>query len=146
VGTGEWRAGSENYHIHRRVCTSLVLRYSNCIVELIALQCSIIWQKTVNYYPVEASDDAVSVTAWSRPTVLIRRPSSLGGYPVVATSAVRVFTAAQRAANSSSDCWRLNVRCCRSDALEQSATRHYCVSLTSFCQKLKTFLFSISFS
>jgi len=34
-----------------------------------------------------------------------RRPSSLGEYPVAATSAVGVFAAARRAAHSSSDCW-----------------------------------------
>jgi len=51
---------------------------------------------------VQASDDDVSVTAWSRPTILIRRPSSLGGYPVAATSAVGVFAAARRAAHTSS--------------------------------------------
>jgi len=51
------------------------------------------------------NDDSVSVTAWSRPTVLVRRPSSLGGCPVAVTSAVCVFAAARRAAHSSSDCW-----------------------------------------
>jgi len=73
---------------------------------------------------------SVSVTAWSRPTVLVRRPSSLGGYPVAAMSAVRVFAAARRATHSSSDCWWLSVRCCRSDDLEQSATRHYWLCVT----------------
>jgi len=74
-------------------------------------------------------------------TVLIRRPSSLGGYPVAATSAVRVFAAARRAAHSSSFYWWLSVRCCRSVALEQSLPHDItnCVSLTSFCRKLKTF-------
>jgi len=48
------------------------------------------------------SDDGVSVTALSRPTVL-RRPSSLDGYPVAATSAVRIFAAARHAADSLSD-------------------------------------------
>jgi len=38
--------------------------------------------------------DGVSVTSRSRPIVLLRRPSLLGGYPVAATSAVRVFAAA----------------------------------------------------
>jgi len=73
-------------------------------------------------HPVQASDDGVLATARSRLTVLIQRPSSLGGFPVAATSAVRVFAAARRAVHSSSDCWRPSVRCCRSDALEQSAT------------------------
>jgi len=71
-----------------------------------------------------------SVTAWSRPTILIRRPSSLGGYPVAATSAVGVFAAARRAAHTSSDCWWPSIRCCRSDALEQSATWHYWLWVT----------------
>jgi len=47
-----------------------------------------------------------------------------------ATSAVRVFNAALRAAHSSSDCWRPSVHCCRSDALEQSATRRYWLCVT----------------
>jgi len=81
-------------------------------------------------HPVQASDDDVSVTAWSRPTVLVRRPTSLGGYPVAATSAFRLFAAGRRAAHSSSDCWRPSVRWCRSDALEQSATRHYWLCVT----------------
>jgi len=80
-------------------------------------------------HPVQASNDSVLFTAWSRPTVLIRRPSSPGGYPVAATSAVRVFAAARRAAHSSSDCWRPSFGCCRSDALEQSAT-HYWLCVT----------------
>jgi len=81
-------------------------------------------------HPVQASDDGVSATARSRPTVLIRWPSSLGGYPVAATSAVGVFAAARRAAHSSSDWWRPSVRCCRSDDLEQSAARHYWLCVT----------------
>jgi len=72
------------------------------------------------------------------------RPSSLGGYPVTATSAVGVFAAAWRAAHSSSDCWRPSVRCCRSDALEQSATRHYWLSVTDVILP-ETFLSSVSF-
>jgi len=47
-----------------------------------------------------------------------------------ATSAVRDFAAARRAAHSSSDCWRPSVRCCRSDALEQSSTWHYRLCVT----------------
>jgi len=74
---------------------------------------------------VQTSDDGVLVTARSCFTVFIRRPSSLGGYPIAATSAVRVFAAARRAAHSSSDYWRPSMCCCRSDTLEQSATRHY---------------------
>jgi len=81
-------------------------------------------------HPVQAGDDGVSATAWSHPTVLIRWPSSLGGYPVAATSAVGVFAAVRCAAHSSSDCWRPSVRCCRSDALEQSGTRHYWLCVT----------------
>jgi len=96
-------------------------------------------------HPVKASDDGVSVTAWSRPTVLIRRPSSLGWYPVAATSSVRVFAAAQRAVYSSSDCWWPSVRCCWSDALEQSATRHYwlCVTDTILPETENFFVFYI---
>jgi len=70
-----------------------------------------------------------------------------GGYPVAATSAVGVFAAARRATHSSSDCWRPSVRYRRSDALEQSATRHYWLCVTDvILLKLKTFLFSIGLS
>jgi len=88
--------------------------------------------------------DGVSVTARSRPIVLIRRPSSLGRYPVTATSAVRVFAAARRAARrtvgdrafaaAGPTLW---------NSLPLDITD--CVSLASFCAKLKTSLFSISF-
>jgi len=84
---------------------------------------SLHWLRYSERIQYKLATRVVSVTAWSRPTVLIRRPSSLGGYPVAATSAVRVFAAARRAAHSSSDFWRPSVRCCRSDVLEQSPTR-----------------------
>jgi len=97
-------------------------------------------------HPLQVSEDSVSVTAWSRPTVLIQQPASLGGYPVAATSAVHVFAAAQCAALSSSYCWWLSIRCCRSNALEQSATRHYWPRVTDvILPETGNFLFSVSF-
>jgi len=121
--------------------TSTILAKRDAIIDVLAVCCTADvtchWHagqsSLVAFFwahPVQAYDDVVSVTAWSRPTVLIRRPSSLGGYPVAATSAVRVCAAARHAAHPSSDCWRPSVRCCRSDALEQSATRHYWLCVT----------------
>jgi len=89
-------------------------------------------------HPVPASDDGVSITARSRPTVLIRRPSSLGGYPVVATSAfllqldmprTQSRTVGDRAfADAGPTLW---------NSLPHDITD--CVSLTSFCRKLEIF-------
>jgi len=79
------------------------LRRSDHITDTLA---SLHWLRSSAWaHPVQASDDGVSVTARSRPTVLIRLSSSLGEYPVAATSTVRVFAAARRAAHSSSYHW-----------------------------------------
>jgi len=130
----------------------LPLRYHLCGIDTVAPWYSSprVWHAYHGKTWSKHGSGAIVHLPWSNHgwTMVFWVMRSYHGYPVAATSAVRVFAAAWRAAHASSYCWRPRVRSYRSDALEQSAIiiiiySHDitdCVSLTSTEN-----LFSVSF-
>jgi len=117
---------------HRCVCVLIQLLVGVCAKKINAVsKQQTLFNKKIGLTPTERERASTCMrNSWVCSTGHYSHVSSLGGYPVAATSAVRVFAAARRAAHSSSDSRRPSVRCCRSDALEQSATRHYWLCVT----------------